>query len=66
MTTFRFAGRRSRVRACEWIVVGLIIMRPSLVSFLMCVQEFAFPISACSAGSSQISVYVVYYINICN
>ena len=51
---FRFAARRSRVRAREWTVVGLIIMRPSLISFLTCVREFAFPISACSAGSSQI------------
>ena len=51
---FRFAARRSRVRAREWTVVGLIIMRPSLMSFLTCVREFAFPISACSAGSSQI------------
>ena len=51
---FRFAARRSRVRAREWTVVGLIIMRPSLISFFTCVREFAFPISACSAGSSQI------------
>ena len=51
---FRFAARSSRVRAREWTVVGLIIMRPSLMSFLTCVREFAFPISACSAGSSQI------------
>ena len=42
------------MRAREWTVVGLIIMRPSLMSFLTCVREFAFPISACSAGSSQI------------
>ena len=42
------------MRAREWTVVGLIITRPSLISFLTCVREFAFPISACSAGSSQI------------
>jgi hypothetical protein len=30
------------------------ITRPSLMSFLMWVRELAFPISDCSAGSSQI------------
>lgn len=42
------------VCAHEWTVVGLIIMQPSLISFLMCVREFSFQILACSAGSSQI------------
>jgi len=51
---FRLAASRSRVRALEWTVVGLIMTRPSLMSFLTCVRELAFPISACSAGSSQI------------
>jgi len=51
---FRFAARRSRVRAREWTVVGLMIIRPSFISFLTWVRELAFPISACSAGSSQI------------
>jgi hypothetical protein len=51
---FLFAARSSCVRARECTVVGLTITRPSLMSFLTCVRELAFPISACSAGSSQI------------
>jgi len=51
---FLLAACSSRVRAREWITVGFMITRPSLMSFLTCAREFAFPISDCSAGSSQI------------
>lgn len=54
---FRFAANRAFVRARECTVVGLMITRPSLMSFLTCVRELAFPISACSAGSSQIFLF---------
>ena len=36
---FRFAARRSRACAREWTVVGLMIMRPSLMSFFTCMRE---------------------------
>ncbi len=42
------------MRAREWTVVGLIMMRPSLISFFTWVRELALPISDCSLGSSQI------------
>lgn len=48
----RLAARRSRVRAREWMTVGLTIIRPSLISLRTLVREFALPISFCSDGSS--------------
>ena len=48
----RLAARRSRVRAREWMVVGLTMIRPSLISLRTLVRELAFPISFCSDGSS--------------
>jgi hypothetical protein len=51
---FLFAANSALVLARECTVVGLTNTCPSLISFLTCVRELALPISACSAGSSQI------------
>ena len=51
---FLLAASSSFVRAREWTTVGLTMTWPSLMSLVTCLRELALPISACSAGSSQI------------
>lgn len=51
---FLLASRFSRVRALLCTTCGFLMIRPSLISFLMFCREFAFAISEDSFGSSQI------------
>lgn len=50
----RRASLRARARAREWMVMGFLMMRPSLASRRMVWRELADEISCVSLGSSQI------------